>query len=339
MPQNILTSDEFSLSALTSVAQQIPPAPSVLGDLGIFNEKPIDTLSVTVEYMDGLISLVDPTPRGGAGETTSHAKRKMVSFPVPHFQRDDHVSADEVSARRAFGSPDQMETVMGRIADKIARHKNDLDLTLEYQRIGAISGKLTNKAGEVYTDLFSSFGISEPSAIGFALGTDTTDVRAKAMQVMDTMSDALDIEVGGDAYPITALCGSVFWEKLIGHSAVKDTYKNWEAAAALRGDGRKPFEFGGIRWVRYRTTAKVKAAKNNSPLIPDNTARFVVAGIPELYNTYFAPADYNETVNTLGEPIYAKVWPAPNDKGFPMEVQRNCLSICTRPAALIRATA
>ncbi len=335
---NILSDDLFSLRALTSVAQRLPEAPTVLGRLGIFDDEPLDVTAVSVEYADGLLGLVDPTPRGGPGETVVHPRANMVSFNIPHFQRDDSVNADEVQSRRAFGTADQLETVMERVARKIARHRNDLDFTREHQRVGAIAGLLTDSQGNVYENLFTRFGISQPAAIAFDLGTATTDVRAKCTQVLDALSDAVDLQVGDDAYPVTALVGASFWDALIGHDAVKDTYKNWEAAASLREDARKPFEFGGIRWVRYRTSAKAKAAKGGQPLIPDTTARFVIGNLPDLYKTYYAPADYNETVNTLAETIYAKAWPRQNGKGYGLEVQRNCLSICTRPAVLISAT-
>jgi len=330
--------DAFSLQNLTSVAQRLPAPPTLLGRLGIFEEDGITTTTVAVEYGDGTLSLVDPTPRGGPGQTVAHTRRKIVTFNVPHFQRDDSVLADEVQSRRAFGATDQLETVMERVAKKIQRHKNDITFTLEHQRIGAISGKLTDSQGNVYADIFQAFGVTEPSAISFALGTATTDLRGKCTQVLDALSDALDMEVGTDTYPVTAVCGAAFWNALITHEKVVETYRNWEAAANLRGDARVPFEFGGIRWVRYRTSAKARAAKGNQPLIPDNTARFVVKGVPDLYITRFAPADYNETVNTVGESIYAKMWPRDDDKGYELQVQSNPISLCTKPRALIRAT-
>ncbi len=338
MPVNILSDDRFSFEALTALTNMLPEPPTLLGRLGIFEEDGITTTTVAVEYGDGTLSLVDPTPRGGPGETVAHDRSKIVTFNVPHFQRDDSVKADEVQSRRAFGTVDEMETVMDRVEKKIQRHVNDLTFTREHQRIGAISGKLTDSQGNVYAGIFQAFGVTEPSAISFALGTATTDLRGKCTQVLDALSDALDMEVGSDAYPVTAVCGAAFWDALISHDKVVQTYQNWEAAANLRGDARVPFEFGGIRWVRYRTSAKAKAAKGNQPLIPDNTARFVVKGVPDLYITRFAPADYNETVNTLGEKYYTKMWPRQDDKGYELQVQSNPISLCTKPKALIRAT-
>ena len=58
--------------------------------------------------------------------------------------------------------------------------------------------------------------------------------------------------------------------------------------------------------------------------------------MPGLFRGYYAPADYEETVNTLGLKTYAKQWPMVNGKGRHGEVQRNVLHLCTRPASLLR---
>jgi hypothetical protein len=60
---------------------------------------------------------------------------------------------------------------------------------------------------------------------------------------------------------------------------------------------------------------------------------------PELLITRFAPADYIETVNTLGLPYYAKQEIMPFGKGVALEAQSNPIHLPTRPAAIVRLTA
>jgi hypothetical protein len=55
----------------------------------------------------------------------------------------------------------------------------------------------------------------------------------------------------------------------------------------------------------------------------------------DIYRTKYAPADYNETVNTMGRKLYAKQAPMEFDKGIKLEVQTNTMSWCTRPKALV----
>jgi len=43
----------------------------------------------------------------------------------------------------------------------------------------------------------------------------------------------------------------------------------------------------------------------------------------DTFATYFAPADFNETVNTLGQPLYAKQEPRKFDRGTDLHTQSN----------------
>jgi hypothetical protein len=94
--------------------------------------------------------------------------------------------------------------------------------------------------------------------------------------------------------------------------------------------------------MRYHTPPKAKAAKKGGataqPLVGVDEARFVPAGVPGLFITRFAPADYEETVNTVGLPRYAKQIPMDNGKGRKLEMQTNAISLCTRPGCLYSGT-
>jgi len=61
-------------------------------------------------------------------------------------------------------------------------------------------------------------------------------------------------------------------------------------------------------------------------------------GSPGLFVTYFAPADYVETVNTIGLPRYAKQEAMKMDKGIDIETQTNPLCLCTRPRTVVKLT-
>ena len=59
------------------------------------------------------------------------------------------------------------------------------------------------------------------------------------------------------------------------------------------------------------------------------------SGVPGLFRTVYAPADYIETVNTPGQRLYGKQWEMQNGKGVNLEFQMNALHYCTRPRVLI----
>lgn len=333
---NIFDDDAFSLQGLTAAVNKIPEVPTLIGDLNVFEESGVETTMVSVEERDESLTLVASSPRGGPGETVGGESRNLRNFNVPHFQRDDSVMAEEVQNVRSFGTESELETVMDRVTRKMARHTRSLDFTLENLRLGAISGIILDKDGTTeLLDIFDAFGISEPSALDFALNTSTTDVRGKCATILDAVQDALE---GFQVPRVYGLAGDTFFHSLVTHSKVEDTYKNWEASVNLRADVRLPFEFGGISWVRYHTKPKAKTAKGGTAMISDKTARFVAAGVPELFITRFAPGDYMDTVNTTGLPRYARQWDRDDDKGRHLQVQMNALCLCTQPSALQRAS-
>jgi hypothetical protein len=92
------------------------------------------------------------------------------------------------------------------------------------------------------------------------------------------------------------------------------------------------FEFGGIVFESYR--GKV----GSSDIIGTDEVRIFPIGVPGLFRTVYAPADYIETVNTVGLPRYSRQYPSANGKRIEMESQMNALSYCTRPKVLLQGT-
>lgn len=333
---DVFNGDAFSVQSMTARVNKIPYVPKQISAAGLFAEDSVATTTVVVEERDGQLTLIEPTERGGPGETTDNDKRKVRSFLVPHYQRDDAVTADEVQNVRAFGTESDVETVEGVVDQKLAKHTRSLDATLEHQRVGAVKGLVKTKGGSTLFNLYNEFGIVEAPAIAFAFSNAGTNVRQLCFDVIEQVENELD----GETYDyIRSWVGRDFWKALIEHKSVKETYLNTVQAAELRGDMNvASFEFGGIVWERYRTGAKA-AASTGEQFIGLNEARFVPFGVPELFITRFAPADYMETVNTLGLPRYAKQFPALNNKRVNLEIQSNPISLCTQPGALRKGTA
>lgn len=328
---DIFNNDAFSLVRLTARVNDLPYVPGQIGSAGYFEEDSIDTIYFGLEKRPEGLALVGPTPRGGPGETIVLEEDEMRLFKVPHFQRNDHMLADEVQGRRAFGTENELETVLSRVDRKIMRHLRDFDATLEHQRVGAIKGVITNKAGGVMLNLYTQFGITEPTPIFFDLDNEDSDLRAKSKEVLYRIEDALDAPYTG----IDAWCGRTFWDKFTGHKYVRDAYVALKDRMGLLGQAEiNSIDLFGIRWHRYRTGQKAITANGNAPFIGNTECRFVLRGVPDLFITRFAPADYLETVNTPGLPRYLKQKARDDDKGINIEVQTNPITLCTRPEVL-----
>lgn len=334
---DIFKNDAFSCTSLTDFVNDLKYRPGRIGQMGLFSAHPVTTTSIAIERVGDILQLVKPTPRGGPGETRDMPKRKMTDFKVPHFQRDWAVYADQVQNVRARGTEGELATVQQIVGDVIAANTSDMDLTEEQARLGAVTGIITYADGSTL-NLFTEFGVAQVAEVDFDLdNADPADgaLRLAATKVIRAQKKALG------AVPFTevhAFAGDTFFDQLLTHREVRDTYKGWSEAQILResyiGKNRSEnpmFEFGGIVWENYGEI------DGEGVGIATTKARFFPVGVANLFKTYQSPADYIETVNTLGQRLYAKQWPMQNDKGINGELQMNALQLCTRPGVLMGA--
>lgn len=334
---DIFKSDAFSVTSLTDFVNDLKYRPGRIGELGLFSTSSVATTSIAIERIGDILQLVKPSPRGTPGETRDQPKRNIRSLQVPHFQRDWSVMADQVQGVRAKGSETAVETVQQVVGDEIASHTADLDMTEEHARLGAVTGTVTYADGSTL-NLFTEFGVTEEAEVDFDLdNASPVDgiLRKRCTTVIRTMKKKLGRVPFASVH---AFVGDNYFDDLLQHKEVRETYKGWSEAQILRdsyvGKNRSDnpmFEFGGIVFENYGEI------DGEGVGIGTDKARFFPLGVPGLFRTYYAPADYIETVNTLGERLYAKQWPMPNDKGINGELQMNALNICTRPAVLMGA--
>jgi hypothetical protein len=332
---DVFNSALFSVVSLTDAINKPIFQPGRIGQMGLFSERGVTTLTVVVEEKDGQLTLVSPSPRGSAGQTLDKIKPKGRPFVIPHFQIDDAIYADEVQGIRAWGTESELETVQGRVAERMMIHRASHEVTLEYARVGAVIGVITYADGST-TDLFTEFGVVQDAEVDWDLDNAAPVagiLRKRAAATIRLMSTNLG---GLPFFGVHAMTGDAFYDDLLAHVEVRNTFLNNPTAAELRrsyvvnGQSYGSFEFGGITFENYR------GAVGGTTFINTDKAHFFPLGVPNLFRTYFAPADYIETVNTVGKMLYAKQYEMPNGKGINMEVQMNQLSICTRPKALLK---
>lgn len=338
LTSDVFNGDAFSVVALTDAINKVPFVPGRAGQIAGWEEEGVETTTIMLEEQEGELKLVNPTPRGGPGSTGGESGRKARSLVVPHYQVDDFIAADSVQNVRAFGQTNQLEMLQDRVANRLRQHVGwKLDPTLEYQRVGAIKGVILNGDGTTLYNLFTEFGVSQETEIAFDLANASPAsgaLRKKCAATVRKISDNLGgVQVGA----IYALCGDDFFDDLLAHAEVVESYKGTPMATVLRDGYVLPnglvygvFEFGGIVWENYRGkvggTSFIDAAK----------CHIFPVGVPGLWRTVYAPADYEETVNTPGLPRYAKQYASANGKGRHLEVQMNALNYCTRPKVLMK---
>ena len=329
MMLNVFGSDAFHFTKLVAAINLIPHVPTRLGQMGLFRQEGIDTLTVAIEMENNVLTLVPTAPRGAPGVVKGVERRNVRDFRTVHLPQRCSVMADEVSSLRAFGSETEEELAMGRLNKKMVVARRDLDITHEYQRMGALRGIVLDADGSTIYNFGTEFGVT-PGTANIALSVTGTKVLQEVISLKGTVEDVL----GGVAYTgMHALCSKEFFAALTSHPAVTETYK-YQMGNVLREDRRYTgFEFGGVFWEEYRGSV------GGTRLIAANKALLIPLGVPDMFMTYFSPAPYMETVNTIGLPYYMKAKTMDYDVGVEWQVQSNPLHINTRPNAVLELTA
>lgn len=318
----------FTLATLTTAINTLPAVPTRLGKSGLFEDKPVSTNHVVIQNKDGVLSLVENTSRDDDPKQKDNDKSKRRTFELMHLPEGGSILPSELEVA-AFGESDKIEDQAKVINDRLQSLKNNIETTMEYHRVGAISGIIYDADGSVIYNLFNEFGITEEE-IDIDFDDPDEDVRGKLLQAKRIAEKALGIALveGWICY------GSAdFYDKLTNHPQVKDAFKGWQAAGdRLGGDMREGFSFAGIIFIEYEVSV------GDTKFIPDDVGR-LVPKVRGLFKQFFGPANYNETVNTLGKPMYAKAEPRSMDKGWKLEAQSNPLAMCTAPGALVKLKA
>jgi hypothetical protein len=321
--------DMFSIANLTAAVNKLPAIPGKVGAMGLFDEKGVTSTSVVIDEREGRLVLVPNTSRNDDAAQIKGSKRKRRTFETLHLPLNRPILPSQLQGIAAFGQEDATAPVATVINDNLQELKNSIEATREFQRVGALRGKLLDADGTVLTDLFREFDVSQKK-ITVALSNANTNVRKACLDAKRYSESKLGgVMVTG----FRALCGPDWFDALVDHEKVKAAFANYqEAQDRLGGDVRSGFTFGGIEYIEYDVTV------SGQRFIPADIAQVfpVARGVFRMFN---APANYNETVNTLGQPFYSKAEERKLGKGWDLEAQANPLAMCLFPEALVEMKA
>lgn len=313
-----------SKATLTNAINSAPYHKDVFVEQKVFLEEPVDTTKILIEEIDATLSLVRATPRGGLGDIHPRSTRKLIELVAPHLRTHDTLLSDSFQDRRGFGTSDLADVTKER--DRmLAEFRRRLELTSYFHRCGALNGLILDCTGDTLVDLFAAFGVSQ-NIVDFDLGNTAINTVTKIMAAKRAAEAELDV-------PVTkwiAFASPGFLDLLREHGSTGYSRAGWEAAADLK-DGASVFNHGGVEWHELGPVAGIQMIASG--------AAFLVPKVKGLLRTPFAPADYMDTVNSAGLPLYARAEPLPMNRGVKIEAQTNPVSYCTKPRALIRCEA
>lgn len=330
---DVAKSDAFGSVELTDAINKMPHKPRRIAGMGLFDVRGIPTTRMYVEVKNGVLGLVPAKVRGDAPTAYKGGQRQMVPIEATHHPVQDQILPGEVQDITEFGTGRRMNNAQAVRDEKLLGMRDSLEATLEFQRINALKGKVLDADNTtVLLNLFDAFGIQEPGST--SLDLDASDPADGALDtaiqdVIRTVEDAL----GDQPYDeIRAFCGSTFFNKLVSHPDVRETWRALQTQQLIERKARREINVSGIVFEEYRGNVGGKK------YVDDNDAHVFPVGVPRFALTRFAPPNRFGFENTEGVPIFAQS--TPDDKGtkIDLDAESNPINVISRPDALVPLT-
>jgi len=321
---DVFSGDAFKMTSMSAAITRAKHQPRIIGSMGLFDSRPISTTVAVIEEESGLIALLPTRKRGAQASTGKAPSRTARAFNVPHIPHEDTILASDVQDVRKM-SGTQLEAIADVVNKRLKIMRSNHETTWEHMHAGALRGVILDADGStVLFNLFTDFGVSEQST-DFLLGTAGTNIHTKVMTVVRSIED----ELGGAVYDhIHAFCGKTWFDSFITHAKVEAAYARFQDGIALRSDLRRGFVFNDVVFQEYR--GKV----GSTAFFADGEARFFPVGVESLFVDTWAPANFIETANQLGQPLYARQEIQKHGLGIDIHTQSNLFAVCTMPKVL-----
>jgi hypothetical protein len=322
----------FSMSALSTAINILPNNYGLMDQMNLFPAKPVRFRQIAIEEKNGVLTLLPTLPVGSPGTVGKRGKRKLRSFAIPHIPHEDVVLPEEVQGIRAFGMESELQSISNVMVEHLQTMRNKHAITLEHLRMGALKGVILDADGSELFNLFDEFDIP-PKSVDFKFSNAGTDIKKTCTDLKRYLEKNLQ---GEFMTGVKCLVSSEFFDALTSHAKVEKAYENWQTGHALRSDLRTGFSFAGITFEEY--VGEASDGTITRRFIAEGEGHAFPLGTVDTFATYFSPADFNETVHTLGQPLYAKQEPRKFDRGTDLHTQSNPLPMCHRPSLLVKVT-
>lgn len=332
---NIFDQNAFGVVEFNEeVVRKIEFKPQLLGTLGLF--KPIYSRSriILIAKKEGVLQLIPTSSTGAPPEELDLTGMDIRPFRTVRLAKGSTIYAETLQGVAGLPMDEAVRDVQSEVADRTAQMTDDLELTWEHMRLGAVLGIVYDADGTtVINNWFTEWGIAPPAEVSFALDVDTTDVRKKCRDIKRSMQKAAK-GVWTSGTRIGSLTGDQFFDDLVNHKQIKETKLGTERASSLENiEGYSSIEIEGITFINYRGT------DDGSKLaIPSDKAKFFPIGANGAFQVGYAPAEFFPYVNQRGQEKYGMIiadkdrdaWRRPEIYSYP-------LFICTRPEMLLTA--
>jgi hypothetical protein len=317
------------------VVEKVDHKPQLLGMLNLFEPIYSRSRTIAVASRDRTMALIPTSENGAPPEELIPQGSKIRKFDAVRLAKGSTVYAIEMAGVLALPFDQQTKDVAQEVTDRTAQIIDDLELTWEHMRFGAIQGRVIDADGStVLYDWFQEWGITEPAEIDFALDEPDTDVRKICRDVKRSMEKAAK-GVWTPSTRVFALAGDAFFDWLVNHKQIKETKLGTEKAVALENiPGYSAIEIEGITFINHRGTDD-----GSTIAIGTDKVRFFPVGARGAFKVGWAPAsEFKPYVNQRGREYYGLILEdkSGRDEWDRIEIYSYPLFVPTRPEMLLR---
>jgi len=334
-----------NISRITDWTDEVNRIPNQYGwvkEQGIFEVKPTSQTAIIFDKNTATTTLLPQVPRGSR-ETTVGKDRKVETFSLPlaYFKHSDYITPADIQGQRMSGTPDSPETLANARAEKLEGLRRTVDQTQEYMQVQALKGISTTPDGTVLANMFTEFGVAQPT-INFALGTSGTNVDGKIAELKRGVQSKL--LSGGSIQGVDVMCGESFFDDLIDHAKVREAYMNSQSNEKYQRDISKYMPWGvsdvfvhrGVRFFTYPAVFLMPDGTTEKA-VEDNEAH-VIPRVRGLFRGYVGPNNKLSGANQGGREMFVHEYTDPRDEHHEMQIETAPLYFSTNAAVLYKLT-
>lgn len=324
----------FDCTEMTAAVNKLPARPFFFKPL--FEVKGVKTTTVSLDIRKGRIVLIGDSERNTAPESLAGrgAKREWKHLSCAHLAQMDTLAPEDLQDVRAFGSTEPI-SVAEVYNDKMQQLKDNMTATMEFHRLGAIKGVVLDANGTtVLHDIFNTFGATKKTLDISFPKTAADDANPILTSILKAKRH-VEAAMGGTPFDhIECIIGSDAYDMLTSHKLVREYFERWLSNRENFGNNdyrKRGFPYGGLTFVERSDVV------GGQTMVDAKKGHVYPVG-PGIFKQYHAPADWMETVNTMGLEYYARMDLKEKGRGIDIEVQSNPLTLCTFPEALVELT-
>ncbi|ATQ56200.1 major capsid protein [Paracoccus yeei] len=337
-----LNAPEFTDDRLTEAINVAAYDTGRPAQLGIFRDVTIPTTFVRLGITEDEIAIIPSRERGGESNVNMRKDRGVLNLDIPHFPLDDAISPADLQNILQWGETYAFTMLGEVVTQKQAAMRMKHERTWHHLDWGALKGLIVDAEGVVLANLYTEFGIAQPSQ-AFSLGTAGTNVPALLRSVKARTGKELR---GSSTSGIRIFAGSTWFDAFVSHGSVTEALKYYMAPGQPnpnRDDVVDEFRFAGVTIERVDEEFAHRRPDGTFEMlaaVPANEALAVPMGT-DYFRRYIAPPDSIDLANRAPRPenkIFVSTNDLPHGKGKEIHTESNILPICTRPQIITRLT-